>query len=163
MSLQTLAFGRAEAEIQWTLPETNGLACSGKATRLSLLVSGLPHDQPSPQLPEKAVQKGVQPPLENPIVLCRWGCYAGHQATDATDPDNDQAAVLATADGVVTEVSYSSMNGKFLVIDHGDEVLSYYIHLGDTKLKKVRAVKRGEKVGIIGPLENLRISTSISF
>ena len=30
VSLQTLAFGRAEAEIQWTLPETNGLACSGK-------------------------------------------------------------------------------------------------------------------------------------
>ena len=150
MSLQTLAFGRAEAEIQWTLPETNGLACSGKATRLSLLVSGLPHDQPSPQLPEKAVQKGVQPPLENPIVLCRWGCYAGHQATDATDPDNDQAAVLATADGVVTEVSYSSMNGKFLVIDHGDEVLSYYIHLGDIQVEEGQSVKRGEKVGIIG-------------
>lgn len=150
VSLQTLAFGRAEAEIQWTLPETNGLACSGKETRLSLLVSGLPHDQPSPQLPEKAAQKGVQPPLENPIVLCRWGCYAGHQATDATDPDNDQAAVLAVADGVVTEVSYSSMNGKFLVIDHGDEVLSYYIHLGDIQVEEGQNVKRGEKVGIIG-------------
>ena len=58
--------------------------------------------------------------------------------------------MLATADGVVTEVSYSARNGKFRVIDHGDEVLSFYIHLGDIQVEEGQSVKRGEKVGIIG-------------
>ena len=34
-------------------------------------------------------------PVENPEITCRWGCYAGHQALDITDPDNKQAPILA--------------------------------------------------------------------
>ena len=36
-------------------------------------------------------------PVENPEITCRWGCYAGHQALDITDPDNKQAPILAIA------------------------------------------------------------------
>lgn len=148
--IQTLAFGRAEAEIEWMLPEFDGLSCIAEETQLTLLVSGLFKDQPSPALPEKAVQKGLQPPLENPIVLCGWGCRTGHTATDITDPDNDHAAVLAAADGVVLEVSYSQVNGKYLIIDHGDEVRSYYMHVGEIDVEEGQTVKRGEKIGMIG-------------
>ena len=59
--------------------------------------------------------------------------------------------VRATAKGRVV-LAYDEMyyNGKIVVIDHGFNVFSYYLHLSKISVKKGEFVKQGDKIGEIG-------------
>lgn len=132
------------------LPESDAWVCTGKETTVPLTVSLLPKDQPAPVLPEKAAQKEMTAPLKNPVVLCGWGCHLGHEAVDIFDPDDDHAAVLAVSKGIVAEAGYSAVNGNYLVLDHGDDVQSYYMHLESLDVSQGQSVQQGDKLGKIG-------------
>lgn len=71
-------------------------------------------------------------PLKNYEVTCSWGCYAGHEAIDMRDPNNQDADVLAVADGTIVETGYDSIRGNYIVVRHENGTFSYYAQLKET-------------------------------
>jgi murein DD-endopeptidase MepM/ murein hydrolase activator NlpD len=60
------------------------------------------------------------------------------------------AEVYATADGRVSQSSYSGAYGNLIVVDHGFGLETWYGHLSAFKVKSGDAVKRGALVGLVG-------------
>ena len=60
------------------------------------------------------------------------------------------AKVIASADGIVAEVSYHSDMGNEVRIDHGRGITTYYGHLSRYVVSQGVAVKRGDVIGYVG-------------
>ena len=58
--------------------------------------------------------------------------------------------VIAPADGVVISSGRNGSFGKMVSIRHGNGFLTKYAHLQKILVKKGQAVKRGEKIGLVG-------------
>ncbi|OGP66290.1 MAG: hypothetical protein A2W27_11975 [Deltaproteobacteria bacterium RBG_16_44_11] len=58
--------------------------------------------------------------------------------------------VLATADGLVVEASYRSMDGNMVRINHGHGLGTTYSHLSKIIAKEGMRVKRGDVIGYVG-------------
>ena len=60
-------------------------------------------------------------------------------------------AVLATADGTVSDVSHSGKGlGNVVTIDHGNGCKTRYAHLGDIFVTQGQRVSRGRKIAAVG-------------
>ncbi|MCQ2914883.1 MAG: M23 family metallopeptidase [Alphaproteobacteria bacterium] len=72
-----------------------------------------------------------------------------HNAIDIAIPQG--TPVLASADGYVI-VAYDEMyiSGKTIVIAHGGQVTTSYLHLSKIDVKEGDFVKRGQKIGEVG-------------
>lgn len=57
--------------------------------------------------------------------------------------------VYATADGIVSEVRFSTTFGNIVEIDHGFGYETIYGHLSKFKVKKGQKIKRGEIIGLV--------------
>lgn len=58
--------------------------------------------------------------------------------------------IIATADGVVTDVSVKGLLGKVIVVDHGHGMATRYGHI-EKSLKKIHeTVKRGDEIALVG-------------
>ena len=72
-----------------------------------------------------------------------------HNGLDLIAPEG--VAVLAAADGTVTEVVKSTKGlGNVVVIDHGNGYVTRYAHLADVVARKGRKVKKGTRIGNVG-------------
>lgn len=90
-------------------------------------------------------------PVDNPSITCGWYCYPGHQATDFINAYNRYGSVRASDRGVVSEASYKSINGYYVVINHNNGYTTYYGHLNTRPYVNVgQTVSRGEVIGQIG-------------
>ena len=58
--------------------------------------------------------------------------------------------VLASADGLVTEVAYRSDEGNTVRIDHGYGLSSVYAHLSMPAVRQGVRVKKGDLIGYVG-------------
>ncbi|MCG8700260.1 MAG: M23 family metallopeptidase [Bacteroidales bacterium] len=58
--------------------------------------------------------------------------------------------VFATAQGTIARRRYSATFGKYVVVDHGNGIETYYAHLSGYNVKKGDIVKRGAVVGYVG-------------
>ena len=58
--------------------------------------------------------------------------------------------VVAPADGIVEEVSFSPTYGNFLIIDHGYGLKSIFAHTSKVLVKKGNSVKRGTEIALVG-------------
>ncbi|WP_235869188.1 peptidoglycan DD-metalloendopeptidase family protein [Veronia nyctiphanis] len=58
--------------------------------------------------------------------------------------------VLATGDGVVVKATKHSLAGYFVVIKHGREYTTRYLHLSRILVKKGQRVKMGQKIALSG-------------
>lgn len=58
--------------------------------------------------------------------------------------------VVATADGIVSQVKTESGYGKIVVIDHGYGFRTYYAHNSKNYVKVGQRVKRGETIAAVG-------------
>jgi len=58
--------------------------------------------------------------------------------------------VTAMNDGTVLLARFLYYEGNFVVIDHGQGLLTLYLHLSDLKVKEGDPVKRGQVVGLSG-------------
>jgi len=58
--------------------------------------------------------------------------------------------VYATADGRVTEAGWAGGYGNKIDIDHGFNYLTRYGHLSQIDVKPGEAIKRGQKIGLVG-------------
>ncbi|MGM0418269.1 MAG: M23 family metallopeptidase [Thermodesulfobacteriota bacterium] len=59
-------------------------------------------------------------------------------------------AIIAPADGTVSDVSRRGLLGKAVMIDHGHGTITKYGHLSKYNVKKGQKVKRGDKIAEMG-------------
>ena len=58
--------------------------------------------------------------------------------------------IVATADGLITEVAYRPDDGNIIKIDHSHSISSAYAHLSRVAVKQGVRVKRGDLIGYVG-------------
>jgi len=80
-----------------------------------------------------------------------------HDGIDFVDANglqlkNDGIAIIAVADGKIAETGKGSSVGNYVDIAHDGKILSRYFHMRDNSItvKKGDAVKKGQKIGIMG-------------
>jgi murein DD-endopeptidase MepM/ murein hydrolase activator NlpD len=60
------------------------------------------------------------------------------------------AAVLAAADGTVALVADQFFGGNAVFVDHGDGLVTMYMHMSRVDVTEGQAVRRGDTVGAVG-------------
>jgi len=60
------------------------------------------------------------------------------------------AAVYATADGIVRTLDYDKKRGLFIIINHAFGFQTQYFHLDHFFIREGQSVKAGEKIGLVG-------------
>ncbi len=76
------------------------------------------------------------------------GAPATHDGIDISTARSEP--VLATADGVVRRSGWAGEYGKAIQIAHGDRYETLYGHLEETLVTEGQAVRRGDRVGLVG-------------
>jgi murein DD-endopeptidase MepM/ murein hydrolase activator NlpD len=71
-----------------------------------------------------------------------------HGGADYTAPEG--APVAAAADGIVAMVGDHFFGGHSLFLDHGDGLITMYMHLARIDVAEGQEVRRGERVGAVG-------------
>ena len=71
-----------------------------------------------------------------------------HKGVDVAIPEGTE--VRAAAKGTVTESSYNSIGGHYVVLNHGNGIESYYGHLQTRIVSVGDTVEAGEVVGLSG-------------
>ena len=90
-------------------------------------------------------------PIDNVSITCGYGCYYGHTGTDLQNMYNRYDNVYAADNGTVVNVSFDSIGGNWIVIDHNNGYQTYYGHLNVPAYPSVGdTVTRGQIIGQIG-------------
>lgn len=71
-----------------------------------------------------------------------------HNGVDMASPSG--SPILAAYDGEVVAADYSSTMGNYVMIDHGDSLITIYMHASSVSVGKGQSVKRGEQIGKVG-------------
>lgn len=71
-----------------------------------------------------------------------------HNGVDLASPEG--TAILAARAGTVTKASYSSVNGWYVTINHGDGFSTSYLHMTHYTVKVGQTVSAGQKIGECG-------------
>ena len=73
-----------------------------------------------------------------------------HRGIDYAAPTG--TPVFASGDGKVIKASRTKANGKFIVISHGEQFVTKYLHLSNfaNRIKKGKRVKQGQIIGYVG-------------
>lgn len=80
---------------------------------------------------------------------CRYHLGTDYRA--AFDEDHNQPVKISAINkGKVILISDHLMDGKILVIDHGNGISSGYLHLSKFLVKEGDWIKRGQKIGVAG-------------
>jgi len=58
--------------------------------------------------------------------------------------------IVAPADGIIIKKGWNGSFGKMISIRHGNGYITKYAHLNKILVKKGQAVKRGDKLGLVG-------------
>lgn len=58
--------------------------------------------------------------------------------------------VFASGDGRVTRAGYTKANGNYIVIAHGEQYVTKYLHLHKRKVKKGQRVTQSQVIGTVG-------------
>lgn len=90
-------------------------------------------------------------PVDYPRITCRWWCYYGHRAIDIQNRYNRYGNIYASDRGTVAENGYTSVNGYYVKINHGNGFLTYYGHMRTkSPLKVGQKIDKGMVIGNIG-------------
>ena len=71
-----------------------------------------------------------------------------HRGIDYAAPTG--TPVVSAGDGRVVRAGYSEANGNFLVIQHGQQYTTKYLHLSKRHVKSGQKVKQGQLIGRVG-------------
>ena len=71
-----------------------------------------------------------------------------HNGVDMASPSG--SPILAAYDGEVIAASYSSTMGNYIMIDHGDGLITIYMHASSLGVKSGQTVAKGEQIGCVG-------------
>lgn len=76
------------------------------------------------------------------------GTQQFHNGIDMAAPGG--SAILAAYDGKVVAAAYSSSMGNYIMIDHGDNLYTIYMHASALYVSKGQEVSRGDKIAAVG-------------
>ena len=71
-----------------------------------------------------------------------------HNGVDFASPKG--TAIYAAYDGVVVAATYSSTMGNYVMINHGDNLYTLYMHASTLKVSANDVVKRGDTIALVG-------------
>lgn len=71
-----------------------------------------------------------------------------HNGVDLAAPGG--SPILAAYDGTVVSASYSSTMGNYIMIDHGDNLYTIYMHASALYVSKGQNVVKGQKIAAVG-------------
>lgn len=71
-----------------------------------------------------------------------------HNGVDMAAPSG--SPILAAYDGEVIAASYSPAMGNYIMIDHGDGIITIYMHASAISVSTGKMVARGERIGSVG-------------
>ena len=76
------------------------------------------------------------------------GTQQFHNGVDMAAPSG--SPILAAYDGEVIAASYSPSMGNYIMIDHGDGLITIYMHASSVSVGQGTMVARGEQIGCVG-------------
>ena len=76
------------------------------------------------------------------------GTQQFHNGVDMAAPNG--SPILAAYDGEVIAASYSASMGNYIMIDHGDGLITIYMHASSVSVSAGTMVARGEQIGCVG-------------
>mgnify|MGYP001468780219 FL=1 len=71
-----------------------------------------------------------------------------HRGTDFAAPIG--TPILSTANGTVTEVSYTRANGNYVKVKHNNTYTTQYLHMQKANVKVGQFVEQGDVIGYVG-------------
>lgn len=92
----------------------------------------------------KYISSNFKPRRFHPIQK-RW---KAHRGTDYRA--NTGTPVVASGDGKVTHSTYNKYNGNYVFIQHGNGIVTKYLHFSKRAVKKGQRVKQGQVIGYVG-------------
>ncbi|TWX51156.1 OapA family protein [Colwellia hornerae] len=90
------------------------------------------------------ISSNFKPKRFHPIQK-RW---KAHRGTDYRA--NKGTPVVAAGNGKVTHSTYNKYNGNYVFIQHGNGIVTKYLHFSKRKVKKGQRVKQGDVIGYVG-------------
>ncbi|RUO75483.1 OapA family protein [Idiomarina seosinensis] len=117
------------------------------------------HDNGSYYTPNgRAMRKTfLRSPVKFTYVSSNFNPNRLHPVTGRVRPHNgtDYAAstgtpVMSAGDGKVVEAGYSSLNGNYIFIQHGETYVTKYLHLSRKHVRTGERVKQGQLIGRVG-------------
>ncbi|PCI59166.1 MAG: peptidase M24 [Gammaproteobacteria bacterium] len=75
----------------------------------------------------------------------RWKAHNGTDYRAKTG-----TPVVAAGNGRIIKATYNKFNGNYVFIQHGDGVLTKYLHFSKRAVKKGQRVKQGQVIGYVG-------------
>ncbi|OBW91518.1 murein DD-endopeptidase MepM [Gallibacterium salpingitidis] len=91
------------------------------------------------------ISSPFNPRRKNPVT----GRIAPHKGVDFSMPTG--TPVIAPADGVVMKVSYQAGGaGRYIMLRHGREYQTVYMHLSKPLVKQGQSVKKGQRIALSG-------------
>lgn len=76
------------------------------------------------------------------------GTQQFHNGIDMAAPSG--SPILAAYDGEVIAADYSSTMGNYIMIDHGDGLITIYMHASSLGVSKGQSVTKGQQIGAVG-------------
>lgn len=92
----------------------------------------------------KYISSNFKPRRFHPIQK-RW---KAHRGTDYRA--NKGTPVVAAGNGKVTHSTYNKYNGNYVFIQHGNGIVTKYLHFSKRAVKKGQRVKQGQVIGYVG-------------
>ena len=90
-------------------------------------------------------------PVENPAIICHFGCYGGHTGTDIVNLYERYTAIYAVDSGVVDDTGYKSDMGNYCIINHQNGVRTWYMHMNEPAyVTPGQSITRGQIIGQMG-------------
>lgn len=71
-----------------------------------------------------------------------------HNGTDYAAPTG--TPVWAAGDGSVIEAGYSRTNGNYIFLQHGNHIVTRYLHLSKKLVSRGDRVRQGQSIGLVG-------------
>ena len=71
-----------------------------------------------------------------------------HKGTDFAAPVG--TPILSTANGTVTDVSYTRANGRYVKVKHNNTYTTQYLHMQRANVKVGQLVEQGDVIGFVG-------------
>jgi murein DD-endopeptidase MepM/ murein hydrolase activator NlpD len=63
---------------------------------------------------------------------------------------NTGTPVVAAGDGRVLQATYNQYNGNYVFIQHGNNIVTKYLHFSKRAVKKGQSIKQGQVIGYVG-------------
>ncbi|GAA0813605.1 peptidoglycan DD-metalloendopeptidase family protein [Colwellia asteriadis] len=92
----------------------------------------------------KYISSSFKPRRFHPVQK-RWKAHRGIDYAAKTG-----TPVVAAGNGKVTHAAYNKYNGHYVFIQHGNGIVTKYLHFSKRAVKKGQRVKQGEVIGYVG-------------